>query len=177
MSTAKTIDLSEIDARSKPVLLPQISTSDKVLICYKFFDSNEVIDYVVTKHKAMMAQIRPGNFLLLPYEESRIVNLNQVISIRELQIKFPGLYQYYTISLFAQDASEALIGFTFPAKNDFYYQVAEILRKAVDEAKSSPPSIVSNLDERLRLLTKLYDDGLITSEEFQYKRSEILNQL
>ena len=69
------------------------------------------------------------------------------------------------------------IGFHFRSRDDFYQRVATTLQDAVERAKQLSSAQESDIAKRLRQLTELHDDGLITDEEFQRKREEFLKSL
>ena len=54
---------------------------------------------------------------------------------------------------------------------------ATTLRAAIDQAPAAAPQTPTNPADRLRQLTQLHQEGLVTDAEFQQKRKEILDQL
>ena len=47
----------------------------------------------------------------------------------------------------------------------------------VDESTASGHAVSSNTEQRLQELRRLYDQSLITEEEYEAKRQEILKEL
>lgn len=72
---------------------------------------------------------------------------------------------------FARDPVQKLVTVEF--MND---HVSDLSEKYLRGPKSNVPKQVS-ADERLRKLKKLHNDGIISDEEFKYKKKEILDEL
>jgi len=69
------------------------------------------------------------------------------------------------------------ITFSFPAKNELYEKVFYLLRESVDRARQPIGRQETDAAGQLRQLAKLHSEGLLTDEEFQRKREELVDKL
>jgi len=106
-------------------------------------------------------------------EEVLEILLEDVSTVREGKMG-----STYFVSLYGEDMQRAKMGFDFGVRDDFYNRFTTLLRNALDKCKGvQPSSTPSDPSVRLRQLAALRADGLISEDEFQRKRTEILKEL
>lgn len=87
---------------------------------------------------------------------------------------------YSTSGIFSKVSISSASGWVSFCCIENYKEIAEVLKKVIDERRSietpkakATPTYSSNLDDLLKLKT-LLDNGIITQEEFDKKKKELL---
>ncbi len=183
----KELRFSELSVGVRRLLQNRIPPQEKVLACYEYVLSmGENVGYVLTEKRAVRVIARSAlislvlNVIGASQDEVLEVLLEDVSTVQETKMR-GSAYNYnsvFVVSLYGEDMQMAKIGFSFRARDDFYNRFTTLLRNALDKFKGVQPSITpSDPSVRLRQLAALRADGLISEDEFQRKRTEILTKL
>ncbi len=166
MSRQRRCTIQDLDSKIATECRKYIPPEENVLVCYEWdfggFLSREFAVYVVTEKQLVFAQ-----------------NVSRMLGI--VSVPLTDIYTVHeskSSSSYQVEANNKK--FDFNDKNDADH-FAAVLREAIQHVKgirNSPQgSSQSNAEERFRVLVRLRNDGLITEEEFQQKRKEILGEL
>jgi len=177
--------IQELQPKLATAIGQYMSSDDRILACYE------------TKYTEDLVTALLGLALLVGLPETsieaQVVTQSQVIHARTskdgnsassirladiLNIEETSSRGYYKTIVHSQGEATIWAGF---ASLQMEQKFANILRQAIKQARAAPtatssPSL-SILEDRLRVLTQLHKDGLISEAEFQQKRGELLNQL
>jgi len=189
--------IEELDPKLRKITKPYISYGEKILLCIeripakdtrsainKFFSSELPDDShsasILTDRKIITAYISP----FLRRDHVGTINLDDISSITE---EFSSSEGYYRDDYDSSCKVTANITNGRPTGVGSFYgthkvkmarKFAGAIRQEIQKAKASSTSENSkSVEERLRALTNLYKEGLISEVEFQQKRKEILGQL
>lgn len=109
----------------------------------------------------------------LPLENVMSVDLENVMSVDQERRRLGGLPpEWITLTSYSGATS---ISFFFPSRDESYHRMLKLLHESVDRARSHQQA--PSAADRLRELTALRDDGLITEDEFQTKRQQLIANL
>ena len=187
--------IRELHPRLRPQLEQYLSANEEVLLCYEQvepYKPNRYYAYLITNHRLASAFFlpKPGGMqnlfnrvagIVQPEEGARMVPVTELASISEKEsVWASGISdpRPYSIMVSGKAASTG-IGFGFSYKDEFYNRVRALLVSLLDDANTNvnQGEIKPPVSERLRDLTRLHSEGLITDVEFAEKRKSLLDEL
>jgi len=159
-----------------------ISNTDRILICFEtkrewssgflgFGIKCRLFAAICTQRRVIrvMHNYRDDDYV----DEASTMELVDIESIQESQHE-------YSRGVQLSGRGGAQLGLYFDS-GEASSKFANILRVATEQAKTrasnSPSATPSSVDERIRFLKKLRQDGTLTEAQFQQKLQEIINQL
>ena len=124
--------------------------------------------YVITETRVARISINE--------KDTITARLEHIVSIKESNMPLLFIPDYIII-LYGHDSQNAVISFSFPAKDKLYFKFVKILRDSYEKIKDSQVLQTKSPSERLKEIDSLLKSNLITEEEFKRKRKEILDGL
>lgn len=172
----KTIELTpeKLRIEAKEYLQQYLNDDENIIMCGKRFEKGNINYWLFTEYRALCFAIRDSWTTLMMGKSpiSQSLPLEEVESIKEEIIGWPP----YMVILIGK-SEDSKISFWFDKKNDLYFRFTKKIREQVDFAKKKRNGPNHNSSERLKQLTQLFNDGLISEQEFESKRQEILKSL
>lgn len=165
--------LDELRPELGKVAKEQLSSNEEVLICYE--SKVRVTLFGLMPTTSFHALIATGHKIIKVSGYDTGVNkvesmcLSDVVSVGE--------------DIYAGEFSARMLGYggsaiAFPFESrEPARKFTNLLRRAIGESKATAPQQNKSASDRLRELAQLHKDGLISEDEFQQKRKEILDQL
>lgn len=176
----KTRECSVRDLRRKVAagIRQYLSSNDRILICCETIFKEGIglgvprglCAYVVTQNCLISSNYWRKTEYLTGADSMLLVD---IISVQEKSDKFG-----YSVTAHRHGSAAIVCSF---GSQQASRKFASILREAIEKAKTAhvaaPLDSPGSVEERLRTLTQLHRDGLVSDTEFQQKRKEILGQL
>lgn len=174
--------LGDANPTLRDLLRSSMSSDERIVLGYYYRHEGDTQVAVLTDRRVIAGYVRGGfgkmlNLVLPDFQPDISIldlPLQDVSSIN--QSRNPRVFRATPelIELTGYDESKRLT-FFFPSRDEFYHRMLTLLRESVDRARSRKQR--RSPSDRLRELAALRDDGLITEEEFQSKRSRIIEDL
>ncbi len=176
--------VSELHPQLEKLIQPFLSNADEVLTCFEYgfkplgLWRQPGFASVITHTRLVCA----NRITLTEGKGAKACQLVDIVHVDELMSPIVFNYAGWTHDHYEVVAHS--LGSELHCH--FYSQLeaqkfAQILRTAIERAKATAPPIMPQSaispEERLRRITQLHKDGLISTEEFQQKRREILGEL
>ncbi len=186
--------IKELDLKLREIIKPYISDGEKILLCFetgpieeedtrsaisKFFSSELPDDFrstsILTNIKIIYASRNPrfgndGNVITL--------DLNDISGITEESTSGHGYSSCSVTANITNGRPTGVGSFSGAHKVNMSRKFTDAIRQELQKARTSSASENSkSVEERLRTLTNLHKEGLVSEAEFQQKRKEILGQL
>jgi hypothetical protein len=173
MEKTSECSLNEIEPELRELIEARIQPGEDVLACFRV-EYHMLWAEIITTKQVIVAKaiaLRTGlarTKLRLDMPHVTAIPLGEIVKIE------PGHsneYELFTVNLTGRDGQALEINFTLESAAQSFYK---ILTQVLGLGGKKPSS--SNA-ERLRELTNLREEGLITEEEYQAKRADILKNL
>lgn len=179
---SRTCSLQDLRPDFEEAVQRYISVGEPILACFEttgttadsssiFFSQTPVYGAQIISRKQLAVGwfSKQSNFM-----ES--IQLSDIVSVTEEQYRRDSVRINCVI---VRGSGATVIQCVF-ANPQMSQDFAHILQKAIDNEKTVSKSqrlSLASIEERMETLTRLYKNGLISDEEFQKKRTELLNQL
>ena len=169
--------LSDLEPKLKESLERLVPTSERVVICCQCTESLQWRAYMLTDRRAVAVLLDQATRISRVDEHTSACLLEDVTAIRESDARLFLGFGYHNIFLHGH-SHEVAVAFIFGLRDTILYQrFSSLLHKAVENARPSAGHPAIDTAERLRQLSKLHGDGLVTDEEFRTKRAQLLSEL
>jgi hypothetical protein len=172
----KTIEceLAEVDIELRNLIENLMEPGEKVLACFRV-ESGMVWVQVITDRQVIAAKaiaLRSGVFSFKPKIEMPRISSLDFKDIAHFKQERSQDYDLYTVMITGKDGQILETNFTLEtAASKFCNTLTSATTSGIKQ------SLQGSTAERLRELSELLDMKLISEEEFQTKRSEILRNL
>ncbi|MHC1784610.1 MAG: hypothetical protein AB9891_17960 [Anaerolineaceae bacterium] len=172
----KTIEceLNEVDIELRNLIENLMEPGEEVLACFRV-ESGMVWVQVITNRQVIAAKaiaLRSGVFSFKPKIEMPRISFLALKDISHFQQGRSQDYDLFTVLIAGKDDQTLETNFTLETAARKFFKT--LTSATTSKIKQSPPGSAA---ERLRELSDLVDLKLISEEEFQIKRSEILRNL
>jgi hypothetical protein len=169
----KTIEcsLAELQAELYGVVKDQLSNDEEVLICYANQARISFFGLAPTKHLEALV-VTGRKVIKVTYYDTGVnyvesMYLSDIVSIQE---GFDSTYNAVAATVLGHGSSKIELHFE---SQEIARKFTNVLRRAIDRARQETKGAA----DRLRELAQLQKEGLISEDELQQKRKEIIEQL
>lgn len=165
--------LSQLEPELRSSLSDFLGSDETIITCYKTI-WHMVWVQVITNLRVIIlrADLIPGMlFLRKPVINSREIKSIPLSEIEKIECKKNTGYDIYTIEIIGRNQQTLEANFLTRQKaelfeNSLHHSLAS------DQNKNKPATV-----ERMRALSQLFQEGLITDQEYEEKKKEILSGL
>jgi hypothetical protein len=168
------ISLNEIEIELRQLIQKLLEPEEEIFVCFRV-EYHMVWAEVITNRQVIIAKaiaLRSGVFMFKPKIDMPHVSSILLSEITDVTLGRSEDYDLFTVHITGEENTKLEASFTLEtAAQKFHKTLTGLILK---EKKQFPTGSTA---ERLRELSELLESSLITEEEFQKKRTEILNNL
>jgi hypothetical protein len=192
----KECSIKELNPKLRKIIKPYISDGEKILLCFET-ESKEDTRSTLSKvfdqfqgNKSFWEWVGPNTSSVLILTNRKVINASiggytsidgrvTTINLDDISNVTEGTqYDYCQVTANVTNGIPANASFIGERKVEMSRKFSDAIRQEIQKIKTSSTSENSKgVEERLRALTNLYKEGLISEAEFQQKRKEIIGQL
>lgn len=172
----KTIEcsLQEVDRELRLMIEDLLEPDEEVQVCF-LVEFNMIWVEVITNRQVVAAKaiaLRTNVFSFKPKIEMPVISSMLIRDIDHFDLRKNEDYDLNSVLIYSTDNRFLETNFTLESAARKFHQ---ILSSVVKPGKPNRPSLPAS--ERLKELIDLLDKNLITDEEYNQKRAEILKNL